>query len=67
MLTTGGYEPLINGGTNTSFSSPYALTDLKPGGDRQLFTCSLGSGGILNRPAGRGRADLVPADHLDAN
>ena len=39
---------LINGGTDTSFSNPYSLTDLKPGGDRQLFTWPLQGGGILN-------------------
>jgi hypothetical protein len=39
---------LINGATNTSFSNPYALTDLKPGGDRQLFTWPLNGGGVLH-------------------
>jgi hypothetical protein len=39
---------LINGATDTSFSNPYSLTDLKPGGDQQLFTWPLQGGGILH-------------------
>ena len=39
---------LINGGTDTSFSNPYSLTDLKPGGDRQLFVWPLQAGGVLH-------------------
>jgi hypothetical protein len=46
-LTGGADASLINGATDTSFSHPYTLTDLKPGGSRQLFTWPLGTGGII--------------------
>ncbi len=39
---------LVDGGTNTSFSNSHALTDLKPGGDPQLFTWPLNDSGILH-------------------
>ena len=48
LPSTNGTAHLINGGTNASFSNPYSLTDLKPGGDRQLFTWPLQAGGILH-------------------
>jgi len=48
QTSTSGAAHLINGGTDTSFSNPYSLTDLKPGGDRQLFTWPLQGGGILH-------------------
>ena len=39
---------LISAATESSFSHPYTLTDLKPGGNRQLFTAPLGAGGIVH-------------------
>lgn len=46
-ITSGAYASLISAATETSFSNPYTLTDLKPGGNRQLFTWPLGAGGII--------------------
>jgi hypothetical protein len=49
VTSSGNLNPsLINGATDTSFSNPYSLTDLKPGGDRQLFTWPLKAGGIIH-------------------
>lgn len=47
QIGSGTFTSLINGATDTSFSNPFSLTDLKPGGDRQLFTWPLQGGGIL--------------------
>ena len=48
ITSSGTYASLINAATDTSFSNPYSLTDLKPGGDRQLFTWPLQAGGIIH-------------------
>ncbi len=48
ITSSGTYTSLINAATDTSFSNPYSLTDLKPGGDRQLFTWPLQAGGIIH-------------------
>ena len=48
ITSPGTNGPLINAATDTSFSNPYSLTDLKPGGDRQLFVWPLQVGGIIN-------------------
>jgi hypothetical protein len=48
ITSSGNYASLINGATETSFSNPYSLTDLKPGGDRQLFTWTLQTCGVIN-------------------